>query len=280
MAQDHKLQDNPSAPPAKAAKQDRDATNESSAPASPLSAAKGPGAFAIGALGANAWAAGVGWTLLSPDVSLTQTVLASVGLVPLWTGAFVQARVQNERWQRGARWLLLGVFPLSLSAALCLGSEAHRERAHSAVSLALAAVSLLAYGAATLQACRVPLPLLPTTSHARRSEPRLRPKRPNLARSLMAMCLVVGAFAIALIAPFWSDYAEVEAAWGPTADAGATLTAVIAGAIGVTLIGLELGPLLKAKPVPPISARKRRNRIIMMLFVAAFGGSVYLLLMH
>jgi hypothetical protein len=270
MAQEHKLQDTPSTPSAKAANEDRSVVDLQP------TAAKAPGSFAISALGVNAWAASVGWTLLSPDLSLVHTLLASLALVPLGLGALLQARARTPSWQIGARWLLLCVFPLSLSAALCLGDEAGRERAHSAVSMVLAAISLLAYGAATLQATRVPLPLLPTKSHARRSEPRLSPKRESVARLLAAGCLILGAFAIALMC---SDYTQLETAWGDAADAGATLTAVVAGSIAVTLVGLELGPLLKPKAAAQISARKRKNRIATMLFLAMFGGAVYLRLM-
>jgi hypothetical protein len=243
-----------------------------------LTAAKGPGSLAIAALGLNAWAASVGWTLLSPDVSLTRALLASAGLLPLWLGALA-ARAKSDLWQLSARWLLLCVFPLSLSAALCLGDEAARERAHSAVSLLLAAISLLAYGAAALQACRAPLPILPTKSHARRSEPRLSSRRPSLSRIAAAAVLILGAFAIALIAPLSSDYALLETSWGEAADAGAALTAVVAGAIAVTLVGIELAPMLKPKPVVAIPWRRRRTRIVTMLFVAMFSGAVYLRLL-
>jgi hypothetical protein len=174
------------------------------------------------------------------------------------------------------RWLLLCVFPFSLAAALCLGSEATRERAHSPLSMLLAAASLLGYGAVALQACRTPLTLLPTRSHARRSERTSIPPANTGVLRLAAALLWVGAFAIALIAPLSSDYSALQHAWGDAADAGAAFTAVVAGSIAVTLLGMELGPLLKARRASHVSTRTRRNRIATMLFLTLCGGLVYL----
>jgi len=271
MAQDHKLQDTRSTSASKVAKQDRVRL------ASPPSAAKAPGPFALCALGVNAWALCGGWTLLAPDVSVHHALSASAGLVLLGLGALLRARAEHESWHMGARWLLLCAYPVSLSAALCLGSEASRERAHSAASMTWAAMSLLAYGTAALQACRVQLPVLPVKSHQRQRERTRRVEPMHMVRWVAAGCIVVGALAIALVAPLSSDYAQLEAAWGDAADAGATLTAVVAGAIAIALVGVELGPLMRAQRSPRLSPRGRPRRIAAMLFFAAIGGTVYVL---
>jgi hypothetical protein len=42
------------------------------------------------------------------------------------------------------------------------------------------------------------------------------------------------------------------------------------------LIGMELGPLLKARRARHVSTRTRRNRIAVMLFLTLCGGLMYL----
>ena len=268
MAQDHNTQDNPSNALAKVAKQQAATTLQPNA-------ASGAGPIALGLLGTNAWAVSVGWTLLSADVSLGQSALASGGLLLLWGGALLHARSQAESLRLAARWLLLAVFPLSLSAALCLGDAAQRVRTHSALSLLLAALALLAYGAAAVQLCRAELPLLPTISHSRKAEPPATREPSRTLRLLASGILVVGAAAIALIAPLTSSAKELEAAWGEAAGAGAVLTAVVGGAVAVGIVGLELGSLHKAETRRGLTSRQRLNRIATELFLAVVGAVVY-----
>ncbi|HTU63350.1 MAG TPA: hypothetical protein VMF89_33040, partial [Polyangiales bacterium] len=109
-------------------------------------------------------------------------------------GALLHARTLADERSDSARWLLLCVFPVSLAAALCLDTEAMRESAHSALSMLLAAASLLAYGAAALQACRTPLALLPTRSQARRSERGAMPAAESSTLRAAAWLLWIGAF--------------------------------------------------------------------------------------
>jgi len=266
MAQNHNTQDTLTQAPAKAVPEG----------SLPLRAASSPSSPALLGLGANAWLTCVGWVLISNDVSVWHTSAASFALVPLCLGALLHARTAPNARSDSARWLLLCVFPVSLAAALCLGSEAMRESAHNALSMLLAAASLLAYGAAALQACRTPLAMLPTRSQARRSDRGGSAPREPITLRAAAWLLWIGAFAIALVAPLSSDYATLQLAWGEAADAGAAFTAVVAGGIGVSLIGMELGPLLKARRGRHVSTRTRRNRIAVMLFLTLCGGLMYL----
>lgn len=271
MAQNHKRQDTPSASATKAI-----AVVDSAGPPPP-SAASVPSYLALAALGTNAWLIGVGWVLISSDVSLLQASAASAALLPVWIGAAVRARAHTLSRFTVARWLLIGVFPVSLAAALCLGSEETREQAHSPLSMLLAAASVLAYGAAAFQACRTPLTLLPTRSHRRRSEHSSSPPPRSIwVLRLAALLLWLGAVSIALVAPLSSDYAQLEQAWGEAADAGAAFTAVVGGAIAVSMLGIELGPLLKLRRTAHVSTRTRRNRVATMLFLTLCGGLVYL----
>ena len=270
MAQSHKAQDTLSSVSAKAL--------AVTAPEStlPLRAARSPSSLALFALGTNAWLTCVGWVLISNDVAVWHTSAASFALLPLIAGAVLYARGSVEKKNDVTRWLLLCVFPVSLAAALCLGSEATREQAHGALSMLLAAASLLAYGAAALQACRTPLALLPTRSQARRSERGALPARESRVLRVAALSIWIGAFAIAVVAPLSSDYASLQLIWGDAADAGAAFTAVVAGGIAVTLVSSELGPLLKARRGRHVSTRTRRNRIAVMLFLTLCGCLVYL----
>lgn len=268
MAQDHNTQDNPSNALAKAAKQRAVTTLQPNR-------ARGAGPVALGLLGTNAWAVSVGWTLLSADVSLLQSLLASSGLVLLWAGALLHARSHAESFRLASRWILLAGFPLSLSAALCLGDAAQRARAHSALSLLLSALALLAYGAAAVQLCRSELPLLPTISHSRKVEPPALREPSRTLRLAASAILLLGAAGIALIAPLTTDAKELEAAWGEASGAGAVLTAVVGGAIAVGIVALELGTLHKAERTRGLSARQRTNRIVTELFLAVVGAVVY-----
>jgi hypothetical protein len=276
MAQNHKAQNTPRQAPAKAVPLGTVAPLEAAPPIAAAKSAGAPSSLALFALGTNAWLTCVGWVLISNDVSVTHAVAAGAALLPLWVGALLHARARSDARSISERWLLLAVFPIALAGALCLGTEAAREQAHSAFSMLLAAASLLAYGAAALQACRTPLMLLPTRSQARRSERGAAPAQDSHAMRVAAALLWVGAFAIALVAPLSTDYAALQLAWGEAADAGAAFTAVAAGGIAVSLLGMRLGPLLKARRAQHVSLRTRRNRIAVMLFLALCGVLVYL----
>jgi len=281
MAQNHKLQDNPTPPGAKAPKR------EQSKDALQLTAAKGPGALPLFALGVNAWLTSVGWFLLSADVWLDDgplapfwrsSIVSGISLAPLALGVALAARARSERTYKAACWLLLCVFPTGLAAGLCLGTEELRERAHGAGSLLLCGLSLLAYGVAALQTCRAPLPILPARSHARRSEQNGGNEPRQRIRNVAAALILLGALAIALVAPLSSDWSQLQAAWGEAADAGSALSAVVAGAIAVSIVALDLGPLLKGQSLSRRSTRQRRNRIATLLFLSLFGGAVYLII--
>jgi hypothetical protein len=282
MTQDHNLQDTPSTGSAKAAK--RLELADADVPPAPLGA--GPAALLL--LGTNAWAASVGWTLLSADVSLRVSALAALGLVVLVVGAVVHARSSesadatgqwSERGQVVARWALLCVYPAALAGALCFGSEAARERVHSPLSMMLAGLSLLAYGIAAVRACRAPLALLPAVSRTRKtSRAHTRSARESMRPLQLAAAAVVltGAAAIALVAPLVPVYAEVENSWGQAASAGAVLTAVAGGAIAVSIVATQLGLLLRPRrAAQQLGARQRQNRIATLLFLSLLGVVVY-----
>jgi hypothetical protein len=273
MAQDHGYQDNPSTRWSKAGMPSDELDTESS---------REPSTAAILiALGANAWVTSVGWTLLPADVRLQDGALAAVGLVWLLLGAILHVRKHSSRSQIAARWVLLCVYPASLAAALCLGSEATRERAHSPVSMLFSALSLLAYGVAAVLASREPLALLTSVSHVRQRERKSSALGLRRLRVLVIALLLAGALCIAVIAPLVPAYGEVESAWGGASEAGAVLAAVVGGALGVTVLAIHLGALLHGRPLASRgSARERRSRIATLLFLALLGLVVYFSVVH
>jgi hypothetical protein len=276
MAQNHKAQNNPRPVPAKAVPLTSVAPAEAAPPLMAAKSTRGPSSLALFALGSNAWLTSVGWVLISNDVSAWHAGAASAALLPLGIGALLHARTREGGRGIAQRWLLLALFPFALAAALCLGTEAAREQAHSAFSMLLAAASLLAYGAAALQACRTSLLILATRSQARRSERGAASTQESQALRIAAALLWIGAFIIALVAPLSSNYATLQLAWGDAADAGSAFTAVAAGGIAVSLLGTQLGPLLKARRAQHVSTRTRRNRIAVMLFLTLCGSLLYL----
>jgi hypothetical protein len=266
MAQDHRLHDSSSAREPIA---DRRTEHD---PAAAISV----GPVGLSALGLNAWALSVGFPLLSADVSLQGMLAAASVLGLLGLGALIKARGHPETAQHSARLLLLAAYPAGLAAALALGSEAGRERAHSPFSVVLAALSLLAYFVAALQACRPALPLLPAISRSRRSAhaPAADATRP--LQRVAAALLLVGAGAIALVAPLLPEYAEVERSWAEAAGPGAVLSALVGGAIAASIVATQLGSLLKPRRrIAGDGLRQRQNKLASALFLALLGAVVY-----
>ncbi|HEY2733646.1 MAG TPA: hypothetical protein VGI70_06655 [Polyangiales bacterium] len=225
-------------------------------------------------LGTNAWAISVGWTLLAAEIRWRDAMFGASALIWLLLGAVLHLRRYSDRAQTASRWLLLCVYPTSLAAALCVSSEALRERVHSPLSMLFCSLSLLAYFVVAVNAARSPLPLVAAVVHVRRRE-RASAPRANWARDAAIVIALGGALALALFAPLVPAYSEVEAAWGEASEAGAVLAAVVGGALAVSIVAIHLGSLLHPRPTPRSTARQRRQRIAGLLFAALFGLVVY-----
>jgi hypothetical protein len=224
-------------------------------------------------LGFNAWLTHVLFVLLSAETRAMQYVVGASALVCLALG--VGARVWEDRLpgrQVASRWLLLCIYPTSLALALAL--EQARETAHSYLSMPLCAASLLAYCIAAAVALREPLTPLVSESHPISSR-RQGPPAPRTLRAAVIVIVLLGAFAIAVVAPLWPPYSEVTRGWGDAAAAGATLGALVATATAVSVIAIHLGTILRrAEPrVEPV--RVRRNRIATLVFLALLGFVTY-----
>jgi hypothetical protein len=252
-------------------------------------------------LGLNAWVSSVLFVLLASEPSLKAYAVGSLALVCLSLGVLAHAYSQRlpSRWAElasdglepsarqdsrraldayalpAARWLLLGAYPASLGLALTLGSERTREVAHGAVSMSLCAAALAAYVVAATIACKAELRALEVESHplssAREQSP---PSGLHLRRAVIAIVLV-GAFAIAVIAPLTPSYPALAAAWGDAADAGAALTALVGTAIALSVVAVHLGSALRRTELRPDNAQARRKRIATLLALTALGLITY-----
>jgi hypothetical protein len=153
--------------------------------------------------------------------------------------------------------------------------EAELERAHGAASLVLAAASLVAYAAGAAIGCRPPFAVLPSVTHPLEPDELHRPRRRWL-RDLVLAGMLAGAFAIAVVAPLFPAYGEVEERWREAAGAGSVLSAVVAGAMAVGVLGRELGSLLRRADAPAApSPAELRLRTAALLFAALLGAVAY-----
>ncbi len=184
---------------------------------------------------------------------------------------------QRSGWP--ARWLLLAAFPAALAVSLALQPEPQLERALLPLPIGVAVVALGAYLAVAL------LALQPARNAAEAQSyplgdgpvPDVGGGHPRpLLRWWVTALMLLGAFAIAVVAPALPDFTGVEQAWGDAASAGAVLSAVVAAALAVSVVGVFLGSMLRrADAEPPPSAAEARLRIGMLLFVSLLGAVVY-----
>jgi hypothetical protein len=137
----------------------------------------------------------------------------------------------------------------------------------------LCAASLLAYSAAAVVACRQEERPLEAESHP------LNGREPTLApllfrRVVIGICLI-GAFAIAVVAPLAPHYLQLSAAWSDAAEAGAVLSALAGVALGVSVIVVHLGGALRRSEKPRETLRQRRQRVATLLFLTLLGFVTY-----
>jgi hypothetical protein len=232
------------------------------------------GALVVLGLGINAWLSSALFVLLAAEPSARTYAVGASALVWLGLGAIalvVRVRGGNTL----ARWLLLAVYPAALGIALTIGTERMRETAHGAFSMSLCAAALLAYLIAAALACKPQLQPLEVESHPLSNLRNEGPPGPTPLRRIVIALVLVGAFAIAVIAPLSPPYPALAAAWGDAAsDAGAALSALVASATAVSLVAVHLGAALRreARSEP---ARVRQKRIVTLLLLTLLGFATY-----
>lgn len=179
-------------------------------------------------------------------------------------------------WLRPLSWLT--AFPGTLAAACAVRPE-HWNQLHYGtlgVPLLWFTSGLYAVRAAAVSAepsVRV---------HSTRSA--LTPATPPLAtrdlrKQLFALLCAAGALAIAWLAPTLGGMAALERDFGDSAGSGGVLTAVVAGALAVAVLGVYMAEGLRDHgPAAPTSRRVRALRAIAFSLLALLGLGTYLVI--
>ncbi len=236
--------------------------------------------LAVLLLGLNPWLIGVLWPVLTAPVFRAANLLGALAcLLPLLLGGAAQGAFGNRppvpHWVAGALWL--AIYPATLAAGLALPPDAPSHESFGPVTLILLWLSLCAFGAAAAQACAPRAPELAATRAALGNEPWDAPEleRRGLQHAIVGLC-IVGAAAIAVIAPTLGGFEGLEAAWGEAGRAGGVLTAVVAAALAVTTIGVFLGCGLRSDRALDAGRADAPLRAAWFLFLALLGAVTYM----
>lgn len=225
-------------------------------------------------LGTNAWLV----VYLIPalhggSASFPTSLLATWPLLALALGVSWLGRRESP-----SRWLLLGIFPTSVAAAVALqGAETYDP-----ITALVGGLSLLAYLAAAAHASSRPLKVKPTTIRAASAkEPVAEPARRRWTRRALLAASALGSLAIVAVAPTWVSEGDRASAWGEAAEDGAVLTVVVAMVIAAFALGALVGPSLRAerRPRRDLPGRRRR-RIAAAMLVGTAAAMGWLVLHH
>lgn len=226
--------------------------------------------------GANLWLLLIVWPAVSDGASsrlalaaatplLGAIALASAGLVTLAGGCF------------------LVVFPLGLASAFAADQRAGGSEL-PVIALVVIAASMWVYGAAVSRALRLPvvaesagLRIEPLQGRGR--SPRLHALRlrASRVRNAAVALTVVGAGAIALVAPGWGEAGELIEAFGDDPRHAAVLIAMVGLAIGAGVISVFTTALLRP-PTPEDQRPPSPVRAALGVVMALAGAATYLML--
>lgn len=236
------------------------------------------------ALGANLWAV----ALLLPVVhggarGVLDLLAAPAPLVPLALGALALApgRGSPPRRRGLAIAMLLLAFPVALAIVLASRADLSDRDAWGPVGLAAAALSLLAYGAVSAEACARPLVLRTSTAQGLAiAQPAREPDaRRWLRRSVLAMTSG-GALLAAVAAPALGSRATLLRVWGESADEATVLASVVGATVGAVGIAAIVGPRLRAPRAGELPAPSRRALRVSVAMLLASVALVSLLVLR
>lgn len=252
-------------------------TASSEAP-DPARSADAADAWRVGLLGLNAWVV----IVLFPSVRVgaegpLQVALAALALAVLAGGLWLLVRGRREL----ARWILLGATPPALALPIALRPALVEREVLDPPTLLLAVVSMIAWLAATTHAVARPTRVKPALAQVLvGKEPVSEPAARRWTRRALLAITSLGAFAIAVLAPAWTDRSARLEAWGEAADDGAVLTSVAAAIAGALVLGVVVGPGLRAERARSRDAARRRRRLALALLVATLAAAAWLTLRH
>lgn len=231
------------------------------------------GLLRIALLGLNAWAVAVFVPILF-EPRRTAGVLAAAALALLAGGVRGLAR-----WPAAASWALLAAFPATLAAAVASLPPDADQPMQGTVSLALAAVSLIAFILVTARTCARPPSTRPETARPldeANGEP-VPASRQVAASHVFLAGAAVGAFALVAVAPTWGTRRALELAWNGAADEAAVLTAVLAGVVAVSTLALVVAPAMRRRRPPRPRTRQLQIRVTLLVTLALLGLYVHYL---
>jgi len=231
------------------------------------------------AWGGNLWLLLVGWPMaaqgaVAPGLAaaaatplIAGAALASVGLVGLASACFLVA------------------FPLGIAGAFALDGQASVPPSVAAVTVM--AASMWVYGAAVSRGLRLPVMesgnmVRIESLAARARSPRYQAAQParqraSRVRSLGVALMVVGASAIAIVAPGLGDESHLYRLFGDDPRHAMVLIAMVAVAIGVGVVSAFTTALVR-----PPTAEDRRPfspmRAALGLIIALLGAATYYVL--
>ena len=226
-------------------------------------------------LGVNVWA-----VLLAIPLAYAPGPLgwarASTLAVPL--AVLAAGTLALRRLSAGAMWLLLAGFPAAVAAVMAARPDLRALDAYPPLGLALGAVSLAAFGGAAAFAIGRPRETRRTTRQPLASPPSPLPgaARRTLARRLLLGVATAGALALVAVAPALGGRTEAARAWNDAAEQGALLASVVGSALATIVLGVFVGPALRAsraRTEPRSSAR----RVVLAMLVVASGAVAYAL---
>lgn len=212
------------------------------------------------------------------EASVTDWALALLPLPLLLLGLWLQGRAGRAGKTGAAEMLLLAAVPLSIAVSLSRFEHGLALRTYSPILLVFSSLSLAAYGGFVSALCADQAPMRPTQvrplGEVPEVDPQLRRRRIGLA--------VLGGFALAMLmmVPFatWASPADYREAWGASAPAGATLTALVAGLVGAVGVAGVVAPALRANRERPPSPSTVNKRVAWLATVAVSGMVVYAML--
>lgn len=225
------------------------------------------------ALGANAWlVANVLPLAFAGPRSFAAPLVLALPIIALGVGVWL-VRVSPVL----AQWSLFGIFPTMLAAVAALLPVVAVQTPYSGVGGALAALSVVAFGAAAAHALGRPLVLReavqkPLGGIAPVDE---EPRRRLLRRALLALG-GVGALSVAIVSPLAGASESYQEAFGANAGAAATLVVTFAGASAAAVLVFFIGPSLRSTRAAPPTRKIARRRFYGFMVSVVLGLLFYL----
>lgn len=227
----------------------------------------------VAVLGVNVWA-----VLLAIPLAYGPGPLdwARASALALPLAVLAAGTLTLRRLSAGARWLLLAGFPSAVAVVMAARPELRALDAYPPLGLALGALSLAAFGGAAAFAIGRPRATRHTTRQPLASPPSPLPgaARRTLARRLLLGGATVGALALVAVAPALGGRAGATRAWSDAAEQGALLASVVGSALATIVLGVFVGPALRANRART-EPRTSGRRVVLALLVVASGAVAY-----